>query len=81
MRHGRAVSGALGKRARGGAHLEAHEHGAEDLLLVATHLRRHAAQQRRPQEVAARVLGHLDAAAVQQQLRALVDALVGGGQA
>jgi len=58
--------------------VQAHQHRPKDLLAVARHGGVHARQQGGAQEVAARVLGHLDTPAIQQQLGALINAWGGG---
>mmetsp|Transcript_42388 Transcript_42388/g.106937 ORF Transcript_42388/g.106937 Transcript_42388/m.106937 type:complete len:468 (-) Transcript_42388:382-1785(-) len=64
--------------------LEADEHRAKDLLLVAAHLRGHASDDGRGQEVALRVAGHLDATAIQSDGRTLLfsagDQLLGAAE-
>lgn len=54
-----------------GRHADDAEHGAEDLLLVGRHVGRHVRDDGRADKVAVRVLGHVDRAPVQDQVRAL----------
>ena len=65
-----------GNRILEGVHRETHQHGAEDLLRVGAVVGVHAVEHAGADEVALLVVGHLHAAAVQQQLGAVLDTLL-----